>query len=70
MVSEMAEMAKVKEARQCTSDATLPVADNDNSEIMSTSEAATELGITTQTLRRWVIEGHISERTAGITKER
>ncbi len=57
LASEMAEMAKVKEARKCKPDALAPAADNDNGEIMSSGEAAVELGITTQTLRRWIDVG-------------
>jgi hypothetical protein len=34
-----------------------PFADNDNGEIMSSVEAAEVLGITTQTLRRWIVVG-------------
>jgi len=57
LASEMAEMAKVKEARKYKPDALPPAADNDNGEIMSSGEAAVELGITTQTLRRWIDVG-------------
>ena len=57
MVSEIAEIAKVKEARQCKSDATLPAVNNSNSEINSSAEAAEGPGTTSQTLRQRIEVG-------------
>ena len=49
-------MAEIKAARQ-PQQKSLPLPENDNDKLLSSVEAARIIGVTVQTLRKWVYEG-------------